>query len=158
MPNIEVFINTKNKPDNLSHDPGAIVELIHQVRTKPVNPDLNKQRGVPLIETTRSNVPYAWVKYSTFIRRGKAQTQQLVAEIVNGDSGYAVWVPVVYLAFQWDEYVFIIMEYIQGSICNDFDIPLVASAISSSIPPVRVEKAMTVPMTGLTAWERQEIM
>ena len=133
MPNVEVFINAKNKPGNLSDDPGAIVELVRQARIKPVNPDLNKQRGVPLIDTTRSNVPYAWVKYGTSIRRGEARTQQFVAEIVNSDSGYAVRVPVVYLAFQWDDYVFIAMEYIQGSICNDSDVPLVASAIRAMI-------------------------
>lgn len=135
MPNVEVFINTENKPDNLSDDPEAIVELVRQAWTKPVNLDLNlnKQRGVPLIDTTHSNVPYAWVKYGTSIRRGEARTQQFVAEIVNGDSGYAVRVPVVYLAFQWDDYVFIVMEYIQGSICNDSDVPLVASAVRAMI-------------------------
>ena len=112
---------------------GAIVELVCQARTKPVNPDLNKQHGIPLIETTCSNITYAWVKYSTFIGRGKAQTQQLVAKIMNGDSGYAVWVPIIYLVFQWDEYIFIIMEYIQGSICNDSNILLVTSAILAMI-------------------------
>ncbi|KAF5313796.1 hypothetical protein D9619_013708 [Psilocybe cf. subviscida] len=132
MPNIEVFINSTNKPQNLSDDPRVIVEHCRRARAAPL-PNLNKPRGIPVIDTPHTTVPYAWVKYGNSIQRGEAWMQHFVASTVNAHPMCPVRVPHIYLAFQWDDCVFIVMEYIHGSPCTFHDIPLVASAVCALI-------------------------
>ncbi|KAF5313761.1 hypothetical protein D9619_013716 [Psilocybe cf. subviscida] len=109
-------------------DPRVIVELCRRAQAAPL-PNLNQPHGVPLIDTPHTTIPYAWVKYGSSIQRGEAWTQHFVASTVNPRPMCTVRVPHVYLAFQWDDCVFIVMEYIHGSPCTVHDIPLVASAV-----------------------------
>ncbi|KAF5313752.1 hypothetical protein D9619_013691 [Psilocybe cf. subviscida] len=138
MPNIEVFIDATNKPQNLLDDPRVIVELCRRAQAAPL-PNLNQPHGVPLIDTPHTTIPYAWVKYGSSIQCGEAWTQHFLASTVNPRPMCTVRVPHVYLAFQWDDCVFIVMEYIHGSPCAVDDIPLVAAAVRTLIqiqPPL----------------------
>lgn len=64
---------------------------------------------------------------------GEAPTQGFVAQAINGKANAAVRVPSVYLAFRSGSYGYIVMEYIDGSRCDDSDAELVAAAVQSLI-------------------------
>jgi hypothetical protein len=126
MSQIELVIDADNKPDNLL-DPKAIVQ-----QCRDANSNSNKLRGVPLVNKSHG-APYAWVKYGWYTTMGEALTQDFVGKAINGNPNAAVRVPRVYLAFRSGDYGYIVMEYIDGSTCDNSDAKLVAAAVQSLI-------------------------
>jgi hypothetical protein len=78
---------------------------------------------------------------------GEALTQHFVGQAINGEADAAVRVPCVYLAFRSGNYGYIVMEYIDGSTCDDSDAKLVAAAVRSLIA-VRGPSAKPGPVGG----------
>ena len=64
---------------------------------------------------------------------GEARTQHFVTQVFNDKAGAAVRSPYVYVAFQSEGIGYIVMEYIDGSTCDDSDTKLVAAAVQSLI-------------------------
>ena len=56
-------------------------------------------------------------------------TQNYVADIVNVDENVTVLLPRVYVAFQYQETGYIVIEYIPGSDCSQDDSDAIAVAI-----------------------------
>jgi hypothetical protein len=140
MSQIELVIDTDNKPVNLL-GPEAIVQ-----QCRDANSDSNNLRGVPLVDKSHG-APYAWVKYGWSTTMGEALTQDFVGKAINGNPDAAVRVPRVYLAFQSSDYGYIVMEYIDGSICDNSDAKLVAAAVQSLIA-IRGPTAKPGPVGG----------
>ena len=132
---IELVIDGNNKPVNLP-DPKAIVQqcrdAAHAQSSDAANSYSNYVSGIPLVDESRSTA-YAWVKYGPTVTMGEALTQDFVGQAINGKADAAVRVPCVCLAFRSGNYGYIIMEYIEGSICDDSDAKLVAAAVRSLI-------------------------
>ena len=129
MPQIELVIDNDNKPANLL-GPKAIIKQCRDAANADSSSDYI--RGIPLVDKS-CGTTYAWVKYGQSITMGEALTQDFVGKAINGKADVAVWVPCVYLAFRFGTYGFIVMEYINGSTCDDSDAKLVAAAVQSLI-------------------------
>ncbi|KAG5653252.1 hypothetical protein H0H81_001509 [Sphagnurus paluster] len=131
MVEIVPVIDAEDKPANLP-SPEVIVRRCRtaRVRIKAANPD-HDVRGVPLVDD--SGAAYVWVKYGRTISMGEALTQSYVRQALIDDANAVVRVPCVYLAFHWGHFGYIVMEYIDGSICDESDAKLAASAVRSLI-------------------------
>ena len=70
-----------------------------------------------------------FAKYGPSISMGEARTQHLVATSVNSDEDVVVLVPRVYYAFRYKRDGYIVMEYIDGSDCEDGDFDAIARAV-----------------------------
>lgn len=137
---IELFIDAINKPYNLP-DPEGIIQQCRDARSNPANSRSNKDRGVPLVDKS------AWVKYGRSIDMGEALTQDFVAKALERIPNAAVRVPLVYLAFRRGGIGYIVMEYIDGSICDHSDVNLVAAAVQSLIQ-IKAPNAEPGPVGG----------
>ena len=154
MSQIELVIDGDNKPVNLP-DPKEIVEQCHdaaRARSSAANTNSNDLRGVPLVDKS-SGAAYVWVKYGQSITMGEALTQHFVAQAINGKADAAVRIPCVYLAFRSGSFGYIVMEYIDGSTCDNSDIELVAAAVRSLIA-IRGPTAKPGPVGGGPIWHR----
>jgi len=60
-------------------------------------------------------------------------TQNFVAKVLQENANPAVRALPVYLAFQWGNYCYIVMEYIEGIICDHSDVGLVIAALKSLV-------------------------
>ncbi|KAI0070660.1 hypothetical protein K474DRAFT_1713151 [Panus rudis PR-1116 ss-1] len=86
-------------------------------------------RGVALVDKAKSGTPYAWVKYGRSITMAEARTQQYVAQAVKSAVAAPVRIPSIYLSFECNGRGYIVMEFIEGEICKDEDVSLVAAAV-----------------------------
>ncbi|EIW83432.1 hypothetical protein CONPUDRAFT_102206 [Coniophora puteana RWD-64-598 SS2] len=113
------------------------------------NPDPNAVplNGVPLFDESRGGAPYAWVKYGPSITMNEALTQDHVWQVLNCNPDDAVQVACVYLAFQYGRSGFIVMEYIDGTTCDNSDAPQAAAAVQSLIS-ICGPNAMPGPIGG----------
>ena len=125
MSKIELVIDAENKPANLP-SPGVIIQQCRRSRATSSN-----KRGVPLVDESRGGVAYAWVKLGRSITMGEARTQHFVTQVFNDKAGVAVRSPYVYVAFRSGGISYIVMEYIDGSTCDDSDAKLVAAVVQS---------------------------
>ena len=64
---------------------------------------------------------------------GEALTQDWVGQVLNVSPDAAVRIPKVYHAFEHGALGYIVMKYIDGSGCDDFDALQVAAAVESLI-------------------------
>ncbi|KAI6139569.1 hypothetical protein BKA82DRAFT_4223110 [Pisolithus tinctorius] len=146
---IKLAIDADNKPVNLP-GPEAIIQLCRdaaRARFSATNSNSNYLRGVPLTYESHGATACVWVKYGPTITMGEALTQHFVAQAINGKADAAVRVPSVYLAFRSRCYGYIVMEYIDGSTCDDSDAELVAAAVRSLIA-IRGPTAAPGPVGG----------
>lgn len=125
-PQAEVVIDDKDKPANIP-DCLTIVEQCFGLGPKQFT-DIN-QSGVRILpnKTSDHDVSNIWVKYRVSIAMSEAKTQDYVMQYLRERA------PHVYLAFTWDGYGFIVSEYIDGPMCDNSDIPLVAAAVKALI-------------------------
>ncbi|KAL1709557.1 hypothetical protein EV121DRAFT_286616 [Schizophyllum commune] len=133
-------------PNKILPSPKAIVEQVRAARTaieagndKPKSFHL---RGVPLVDESRGDIPYVWVKYGPSVSIHEAKVQHFVAQAVNCIADAPVWVPPVYLYFKSGRRGYIVMEFIEGSVCNDSDALLAADAVRSL---VNIKSPTTAP-------------
>jgi hypothetical protein len=136
MSQAQPVIAIDNRPLDFP-DPMTIVKLTHQAaRAMTKIPD-HYIRGVPLTDKSRSTTPYLWVKYGHSVRMQEARTQEYVWQALNGspnaEGAIAIRIPFVYLAFRWRHCGYIVMDFINGTKCEDSDVPSVTAAVSSLI-------------------------
>ncbi|CAA7265745.1 unnamed protein product [Cyclocybe aegerita] len=86
-------------------------------------------RGVSLVDG--SGATYAWVKFGATITMAEGRTQNYVAQVVNSSVNAPVRIPSVYLTFEWDDWGFIAMEFVDGITpeYNERDIAAIAAAV-----------------------------
>lgn len=131
-PNVVVFIDNKDKPANI---PGYET-IIQQCRIlRPLQATAININGVriTLEKTSDNEVGNIWVKFGGGITVGEAKTQDFVAKYLEDNDNSAVRAPRVYVAFTWGRFCYIVMEYIEGRMCNNSDISLIAAAVKSLI-------------------------
>ncbi|KAL1760682.1 hypothetical protein FB107DRAFT_269730 [Schizophyllum commune] len=119
MSKISPFIFT---PTNILPSPEAIVDQVRaaaieagKAKSKPLH-----LRGVPLVDESRGDVPYSWVKYGILY---EAKMQHFVAQAVDDKADAPVRVPLVYLYFKSGRRGYIVMEFIEidgGPIVHHF--------------------------------------
>jgi hypothetical protein len=129
---VEVVINAENKPENLPN----FEEIIRQCfDLGPLQSTATNISGVrlTLVKKSKNDPTYVWVKYGRAITMAEAKTQSFVAQFLDNKADSAVRAPRVYLAFTWSGFGYIVMEYIDGQICGDSDVALVAAAVQSLI-------------------------
>lgn len=129
MANMELVIDADNKPANLP-SPDMIIQQSCRAQAQ-VN--ASNQRGFRLVDESGDNSVCAWVKFGLSITMSEARTQHFVTQVMNDKAGAAVRSPYVYLAFSCNGTGYIVMEYIDGSICDNSDARLVADAVESLI-------------------------
>ena len=124
----KVVIDAENKPENLPSFKDIIERCFAE---RPRQSTAFNIHGVRLALDKRSSneVSDIWVKFGSNITMGEAKTQRFVAQHLEANDNPAVRAPRVYIAFTWCGIGFIVMEYIDGQICDDSDIALVAAAV-----------------------------
>jgi hypothetical protein len=125
MSQIRSIILADNRPANLPL-PEDIVKLC-----RDAGYDYNV-RGIPIIDQSRG-VTSAWVKYGLSVTMSEALTQDWVGKALNANSDAPVRIPTVYQAFKHGHNGYIVMEYIDGSLCDDSDVLQVAAAVECLI-------------------------
>jgi hypothetical protein len=142
MLQINYHIVANSKPDNL---PSAelIVQSCRRAWASVANSTAHLT-GIPLVDESQAQATCAWVKFGQSVSLPEAQTQHYVAQAVNGNVGAAVRVPSVYLAFECENWVFIVMEFIDGQGCHRADAHLVADAVRSLFA-IRAPAHQTTP-------------
>ena len=135
MSNIELVINADNKPANLP-SPDVIIQQCFRARAQiraQIRAGDPNQSGIRLVDESRDDAVHAWVKFGRSITMSEARTQHFVTQVLHDKAGATVRAPSVYLAFSRNGIGYIVMEYIDGSICDDSDARLVADAMESLI-------------------------
>jgi hypothetical protein len=133
---VNVFINDENKPVNIpSYE--TIIKQCFDLCPGQVTAINTSGVRITLDKRSDTEVSDIWVKFGSDITMGEAKTQRFVAQYLESNNIAAVRAPRVYLAFTWGRFGFIVTEYIDGQICSDSDIPLVAAAVQYliTIPP-----------------------
>jgi hypothetical protein len=124
MSQVKSVILADNRPADLPL-PEDIVQLCQDAGY-----DYNV-RGIPIIDQSRG-VTSAWVKYGS-VTMAEALTQDWVGKFFNANPDAAVQIPNVYHAFEHGDDDYIVMEYIDGSLCDDSDALQVAAAVECLI-------------------------
>ncbi|KAF9016817.1 hypothetical protein BDZ89DRAFT_1045547 [Hymenopellis radicata] len=125
---VNVSIKDENMPTNMpSYE--TIIEQSFSLRPRQVTAINTSGVRITLDKRLDNDVSDIWVKFGSDITMGEAKTQHLVAQYLESNRIAAVRAPRVYLAFTWGAFGFIVSEYIDGQICGDSDIPLVATAV-----------------------------
>ncbi|KAI0085788.1 hypothetical protein BDY19DRAFT_964330 [Irpex rosettiformis] len=126
-----VVINDASKPANI---PGwrTIAKRCFEPGPHQADPYI---RGMCLDLQTESphDASKIWVKFGSSITMGEACTQHYVAHYLRNNDIPNVRVPLVYLAFKWEGYSFIVDEYIDGTTCDNSDIHRIAAAVQALI-------------------------
>ena len=129
---IELVMDAENKPENLP----SFKEIIEQCfALGPLQFTDTNIHGVRLTLIKRSNndPTYVWVKYGLTITMGEAKTQNFFAQFLDNMADSAVRAPQVYLAFRSRCFGYMVMENIDGQICDMSDVDRVAVAVQSLI-------------------------
>jgi len=124
MSKVRLVIDFDTKPASLP----SLDEIIQKSQEAP-NSD---KRTFPLFDEV-SGVACAFVKRGRSIKMGEAFMQDLVTKTFNDKPDAALRAPLIYLAFEYLGIGFIVMEHIEGLICTDADVELVAAAVNSLI-------------------------
>jgi hypothetical protein len=125
---VNVFIENENKPANIpSYE--TIIKQCFDLRPRQVTTINTSGVRITVDKRSDTEVSDIWVKFGSDITMGEAKTQCFVAQYLESNDIAAVRAPCVYLAFTWGGFGFIVTEYIDGQICDDSDIPLVAAAV-----------------------------
>ncbi|KAI0674382.1 hypothetical protein C8Q78DRAFT_1014452 [Trametes maxima] len=126
-----IVIDDASKPANI---PGSktIAKRCFEPGPHQADPYI---RGVRLDLQTDSphDASTIWVKFGPSITMGEACTQHYVAHYLRDNHIPNVRVPLVYLAFKWGGYSFIVSEYIDGPMCDNSDIRPIAAAVQALI-------------------------
>jgi len=129
---VNVFINDKDKPANIPKYETIITQCFDLGPRQATATNISGVR-ITLDKRADNEVSDIWVKFGREITMAEAETQRFVAQYLEGNDVPTVRAPRVYLAFTWGAFSYIVTEYIDGRICDDSDIPLVAAAVQSLI-------------------------
>lgn len=131
-PKVNVFINDEGKPANIP-DYETIITQSSNLRPSQVTAINVNGVQIALDKKSDLDVSNIWVKFGRSITMGEANTQHFVAQYLQANNITAVRAPRVYLAFTWGPFVYIVTEYIDGRMCDNSDIALVAAAVQALI-------------------------
>ncbi|KAH9160945.1 hypothetical protein EDB89DRAFT_818080 [Lactarius sanguifluus] len=129
---VDVFINDEKKPANIPSYQTIITQCFHLGPHQATATNISGVR-ITLDKRSDNEVNNIWVKFGRNITMGEAKTQRFVAQYLEANDNTAVRAPRVYIAFTWGDFGFIVAEYIDGPICGDSDVALVAAAVQSLI-------------------------
>jgi hypothetical protein len=129
---VNVFINGKDKPANIPKYETIIKQCFDLGPRQATTTNISGVR-ITLDKRSDNEVSDIWVKHGREITMAEAETQCFVAQYLEDNDIPAVRAPCVYLAFTWGGFGYIVTEYIDGQICGDSDIALVAAAVQSLI-------------------------
>jgi hypothetical protein len=129
---IDVFIDDENKPANIPKYE-MIMTQSFDLRPRQITAINTSGVRITLDKRSENEVSDIWVKFGRDITMGEAETQRFVAQDLENNNIAVVRAPRVYLAFTWCGFGFIVTEYINGQMCGDSDIPLVAAAVQHLI-------------------------
>ncbi|CAA7261249.1 unnamed protein product [Cyclocybe aegerita] len=129
---VDVFISDENKPANIPSYATIITQCFDLGPQQATATNISGVR-ITLDKRSDNEVSNIWVKFGSNITMGEAKTQRFVAQYLEDNNNPAVRAPRVYLAFTWGSFGFIVAEYIDGQMCGDADIALVAAAVQSLI-------------------------
>ena len=129
---VNVFINDKDKPANVPNYETIITQCFDLSPRQATDINISGVR-ITLDNRSDNEVSDIWVKHGDGITMAEAETQRFVAQYLEDNDIPAVRAPRVYLAFTWGDFGYIVTEYINGQMCGDSDIPLVAAAVQSLI-------------------------
>ncbi len=129
---VDVFINDEKKPANILSYETIITQCFDLGPHQATATNISGVR-ITLDKRFDNEVSNIWVKFGRNITMGEAKTQRFVAQYLEANDNPAVRALRVYIAFTWDDFSFIVAEYIDGQICGDSDIALVAAAVQSLI-------------------------
>ncbi|TCD64796.1 hypothetical protein EIP91_003608 [Steccherinum ochraceum] len=129
---VKVFINDEDKPTNIPNFE-TIITQGHELRSRQCTSINISGVRMTLDKKSDNEVSDIWVKFGGDITMAEAETQRFVAQYLEANSISPVRAPRVYLAFTWGHSGYIVSEYIDGQMCGDTDIPLVATAVQSLI-------------------------
>ncbi|KAG8911170.1 hypothetical protein FRC00_006960, partial [Tulasnella sp. 408] len=127
-----VVIDDKDKPTNI---PDFLTIITQCFALGPQQATATNISGVriALYKTSDHDASNIWVKFGSNITMGEAKTQCYVVQYLRDSNNTAVRAPRVYLAFTWSGFGFIVSEYIDGQICDNSDIALIAAAVQALI-------------------------
>ena len=132
MVHIEPVLEAAQKPSNLppledivSNCPGLLA-----IQKTPTN-----LHGVkyPLVKKADDDPTHVWVKFGRYITMDEAKTQNYVVQVLDKKDDAAVKAPRVYLAFNHNQFGYIVMEFIEGQVCEKSDAQLIAAALESLV-------------------------
>jgi hypothetical protein len=129
---VNVFINDKDKPANIPKYE-TIIDQCFNLGPRQVTAINVSGVRITLDKRSDNDVSDIWVKHGCAITMAEAKTQSFVAQYLEDNDIPVVRAPRVYLAFMWGACGYIVSEYIDGQICGDSDVPLVAAAVQSLI-------------------------
>lgn len=123
--NPEIFFEDINIPVKLPL-PMEIVE--YHVRESQNQYTSINRTGVrmPVRKTSENSSGYIWIKYG---RRTEALTHHYIAEHIRRNKTTVVRTPHLYLAFTLGPETYIVSEFIDGPMCDESDIPRIATAV-----------------------------
>ncbi|KAH8826249.1 hypothetical protein DL96DRAFT_1277368 [Flagelloscypha sp. PMI_526] len=127
-----IFIDDENKPTNI---PSYETIILQSFKLRPQQATAVNTSGVriALNKSSDLDVSNIWVKFGGHISMSEAKTQRFVSQHLQDNNISAVRVPHVYLAWTWGSFGYIVMEYIDGQMCNNSDIALAAPAVQALI-------------------------
>ncbi|KAH8826248.1 hypothetical protein DL96DRAFT_1607559 [Flagelloscypha sp. PMI_526] len=129
---VKVFINDEGKPANLPNYETIIKQCPELLPQQTTAVNVSGVR-IALEKKSELDVNNIWVKFGWGIHMSEAKTQRFVTEYLQDNDISVVRAPRVYLAFMWGVLGYIVMEYIDGDICKNSDITLVAPAVQALI-------------------------
>jgi len=130
---VSVYINDKGKPTNIPNYK-SIIKQSFELRSRQATAININSVQISLDRKSDLDVSNIWVKFGRTITMGEARTQRFVAQYLEAHNvAAAVRAPRVYLAFTWGNFGFIVSEYIDGPMCDNSDIALVAAAVQTLI-------------------------
>lgn len=129
---VDVCINDEKKPANIPSYGTIITQCFDLGPHQATDTNISGVR-ITLYKRSDNEVSDIWVKFGRNITMGEAKTQQFVAQYLEANNIPTVRAPRVYVAFTWGDFGFIVGEYIDGQICGNSDVTLVAAAVQSLI-------------------------
>jgi hypothetical protein len=128
---VELVIDAKIKPTNLPSFNDIINQCPSLAKAQSISPNMSGAR-FSLVKESNDDAAYVWVKFGYSIM-SEARTQHFVSQFLEDNANTTVRVPRVYLAFKCNHIGYIVMEYIDGTLCENSDAELLATAVQSLI-------------------------
>ena len=125
---VNVIIDDENKPANIP-DYMTLINQCFELGPQQETAINNSGVRITLDKRSDDEVSDIWVKFADDVTKGEAETQRFVGKHLESNDIAAVRAPRVYLAFTWGSFGFIVAEYIDGQMCEESDIPLIAAAV-----------------------------
>lgn len=146
MSETTMHIDAKEKPETFPSPESIIQQCIDGMWARRGKENQNLS-GVPIVDEFGDTCVWAKSGIRREVAMAEARTQQYVAQKVNSDPDAPVRVPNVYLFFESRGWGYILMEFIDGELCDFADAPQVAIAVQYLIT-IKCPTEMPGPVMG----------